>query len=122
MKSVSSKPSHVVKGDVFDELGFSATESAELRVKADLLDAILHEIKRKGYKQVQLAALLNEHQPTVSNLMNGKLTSVSIEKLIRYGTLLGLHTTFKMKRASPDREHRRGPGLPNGKPTQLWPE
>jgi predicted XRE-type DNA-binding protein len=98
MKSVSSKASHVVKGDVFDALGLSATESAELRVKADLLDAILKEIQRKGYKQVQLVALLDEHQPTVSNLMNGKLASVSIEKLIRYGTRLGLHTTLKIKR------------------------
>lgn len=99
MKKASRKTSRVAKGDIFDELGFSATESAELKVKADLLDAILREIQQKGYKQAQLVDLLDEYQPTVSNLMNGKLASISIEKLIRYGARLGLVATLQVRRA-----------------------
>jgi predicted XRE-type DNA-binding protein len=81
---------HVTRGDVLDDLGFSRSEATALKVKADLLDAIRSEIDEKNYTQRQLVNILDEHQPAVSNLMRGRINQVSIEKLLRYSDRLGM--------------------------------
>jgi predicted XRE-type DNA-binding protein len=35
---------------------------------------------------------LDEHQPPISNLLRGRVASVSIEKLLRYADRMGLET------------------------------
>jgi predicted XRE-type DNA-binding protein len=81
---------HVTRGDVLDDLGFSRSEATALKVKADLLDAIRIEIEEKNYTQRQLVNILDEHQPAVSNLMRGRINQLSIEKLLRYSDHLGM--------------------------------
>jgi predicted XRE-type DNA-binding protein len=83
-----------IKGDVFDSLGFSHSEASELKMRADLLDAILERVKTKNYTQSQLVQLLDEYQPAVSNLLHGKIDKVSLEKLVRYADRLGMRTTI----------------------------
>jgi predicted XRE-type DNA-binding protein len=87
---------HVTRGDVLDDLGFTRSEATALKVKADLLDAIRAEIEQKRYTQRQLVNILDEHQPAVSNLMRGRITQVSIEKLLRYSDRLGMRTRLKV--------------------------
>jgi hypothetical protein len=42
MKSTpENKPTHIVKGNIFDALGFSASEASALKIKAEILSAIL---------------------------------------------------------------------------------
>jgi len=53
---------HVTRGDVLDDLGFSRSEATALKFKADLLDAIRSEIERRDYTQRQLVSILDEHQ------------------------------------------------------------
>src|ERR1039457_3196159 len=92
-KSVAGdKPAHVVKGNIFDALGFSASEASALKVKAEILSAILEHIRTEGYTQAQLVDLLDEYQPSVSNLLKGRIAQVSIEKLLRYADRLHLET------------------------------
>ena len=81
---------HVTRGDVLDDLGFTRSEAVALKVKADLLDAIRAEIERRSYTQRQLVNILDEHQPAVSNLIRGRINQVSIEKLLRYSDRLGM--------------------------------
>lgn len=88
---------HVTLGDVFDDLGFSRSEATALKIKADLLDAIRAEIERRAYTQRQLVDILDEYQPAVSNLMRGRISQVSIEKLLRYSDRLGLRTELKVR-------------------------
>jgi len=87
---------HVTRGDIFDDLGFTRSEATALKVKADLLDAIRDEIERKKYTQRQLVNILDEHQPAVSNLMRGRIDQVSIEKLLRYSDRLGMRARLKV--------------------------
>jgi predicted XRE-type DNA-binding protein len=95
MKSVAgNKPAHVVKGNIFDALGFSASEASALKVKAEILSAILEHVRAKGYTQAQLVELLDEYQPSVSNLLKGRISQVSIEKLLRYADRLHLETSI----------------------------
>ena len=91
-----SAVTHVTSGDVLDDLGFSRSEATALKFKADLLDAIRAEIERRSYTQRQLVNILDEHQPAVSNLIQGKINQVSIEKLLRYADRLGIRARLKV--------------------------
>lgn len=79
MANRASVVTHVTRGDVLDDLGFSRSEATALKFKADLLDAIREEVERRRYTQRQLVDILDEHQPAVSNMLQGKINQVSIE-------------------------------------------
>lgn len=87
---------HVTRGNVLDDLGFTGSEATALKIKADLLDAIREEVARRKYTQHQLVSILDEHQPAVSNLLRGRITQGSIEKLLRYSDRLGMRATLKV--------------------------
>ena len=91
-----SSVTHVMRGDILDDLGISRTEATALKFKADLLDAIRDEIERRSYTQRQLVNIFDEHQPAVSNLILGKINQVSIEKLLRYSDRLGMRARLKV--------------------------
>ena len=98
MKSVAgNKPAHVVKGNIFDALGFSASEASALKVKAEILSAILEHVRTEGFTQAQLVELLDEYQPSVSNLLKGRISQMSIEKLLRYADRLHLETSIAVR-------------------------
>ena len=88
--AAANKANHVTKGDVFQDLGFSTEKALALKFKARILVVILDEVKRRRYRQAQLVKILDEHQPVVSNLLRGKITQMSIEKLLIYADRLGL--------------------------------
>jgi predicted XRE-type DNA-binding protein len=95
-----NKPTHVTKGDVLDDLGFSRSEASALKVKATIVEAILAEIDRRNLTQRQLVDILDEYQPNVSNLMRGRMGSISIEKLLKYADRLGLKSKIEMRRSA----------------------
>jgi predicted XRE-type DNA-binding protein len=95
--AAENRPTHIVRGNVFDALGFSPSEASALKIKAELLSAILEHVKAKGYTQAQLAEVLDEYQPPVSNLLRGKISQVSIEKLLQYADRLHLQTSIAVR-------------------------
>ena len=98
MKSAAeNKPTHIVKGNIFDALGFSASEASALKIKAEILSAILEHARAKGYTQAELVDILDEYQPSVSNLLKGRISQVSIEKLLRYADRLHLQTSIAVR-------------------------
>lgn len=98
MKSMTvHKPTHVVKADVFDALGFPASEASVIKIKSELLSAILEQVKIKRYTQAQLSDVLDEYQPVVRNMLRGKVSLISIEKLLRYAHRLRLQTSIAVR-------------------------
>ncbi len=95
---------HVTNGSVFDELGFSRAESAALRMKADLLDSILSIVAKRSIKPRDLERLLDQPQPRVSELLRGKISSTSIEKLLDYLQRLGAITAVRVSFKSQKRD------------------
>jgi predicted XRE-type DNA-binding protein len=89
-----NKPTNIVKADVFDALGFSASEASVLKIKSELLSAILEEIKMGGYTQAQLADVLDEYRPVVRNMLRGRFSRISIETLLRYAHRLHLQASI----------------------------
>ena len=86
---MTTKPTHITKGDVLDDLGFTRAEASALKIKS-----ILREIDKRGYSQRQLVDLLDEYQPSVSNLLQGKIAKVSIEKLLYYSDRLNIRVSL----------------------------
>jgi predicted XRE-type DNA-binding protein len=102
-----SRPTHITKGDVLDDLGFSRAEAAALKVKATIVEAILAEIDRRKLTQRELVELLDEYQPNISNLIRGRIGKVSIEKLLYYAARLGLKSRIEMRSSAKSRALRK---------------
>lgn len=109
MKSAPNKPAHIVTGNVFDVLGFSPSEASALKVKAEILSAILEHVRARGYTQRQLVDILDEYQPSVSNLLKGRISQVSIEKLLRYADRLHLQTSIAIRPVEPGSRRAKQP-------------
>lgn len=92
-----NKANHITTGDVLDDLGFSRSEASALKIKAFILEAILAEIDRRGFTQRQLVDVLDEYQPNVSNLLHGRISKVSIEKLLGYADRLKMHSKIELR-------------------------
>ena len=103
--AAANRATHVTTGNIFDDLGFSPEKALAIRFKAKILIAILDEVRRKKYGQGHLVDLLDEHQPVVSNLLHGKISQMSIEKLLIYAGRLGLSLNVHPARQN-DRRHR----------------
>jgi predicted XRE-type DNA-binding protein len=95
--AAANKPTHIVKGNIFDALGFSASEASAVKIKAEILSAILEHVRAEGYTQRQLVEIPDEYQPSVSNLLKGRISQVSIEKLLRYADRLQLETSVAVR-------------------------
>ncbi len=83
-----SKPTHVTRGNVLDDLGFTPEQATVLKFKADLYQAILKHAKKYSAKELQV--ILAEPQPRVSELLNGKIANKSVDKLLYYAGRLGI--------------------------------
>lgn len=90
------KPSHITKGDIFDDLGLSPKEALEAKVKSDLWRDLLAHIEKRALSQGELAHTLKIHQPDVSNLLRGKLSKFSTAKLIQLAVRLDLGIQVKL--------------------------
>jgi predicted XRE-type DNA-binding protein len=88
MAGSRSKPTHVTRGNVLDDLGFSPEQATILKFKADLYQAVLKHARK--YSPAQLQVILAEPQPRVSELLNGKIANKSVDKLLYYAGRLGI--------------------------------
>ena len=93
MKSAVNKPTHVTRGNVLDDLGFSPEHATALKFKAELYRAILKYARK--YSQKDLRIILEEPQPRVSELLNGKIANKSVDKVLCYAGRLGIEAKAK---------------------------
>lgn len=77
---------HTSSGNVFEDLGLPLPDEA--LAKADLAIQIRSIATHRHLTQAQTAELLGTTQPKVSDMFAGKLAGFSIERLIKYLTLL----------------------------------
>ena len=86
-----------VSGSVLDELGLDRQGALELKLKASLHQNILQLIKRRHYSARDLERILRIQQPRVSELTRGKLSTLSVARLLLYADLLGAKAEVKLK-------------------------
>jgi predicted XRE-type DNA-binding protein len=90
--------------DVWEFLGLSEEESAEVRLRVMIFEKIMQEVKRLEMTPRGLEKALDEQQPRVSNLLNGKLEKFSSDKLFQY-----LEKIAPKKRFVIEEERSKGP-------------
>jgi predicted XRE-type DNA-binding protein len=73
---------HDSSGNVFEDLGLPNPE--ERLAKAELARVVRAVIKERGLTQVQAAQILGVAQPDVSDLVRGRLSRFSMERLERF--------------------------------------
>lgn len=95
---------HVTTGNVLDELDLDEQELLELKLKADLHQDILKIIRKRKFTPRQLEKLFDIPQPRVSELLRGKLSLLSVSKLLYYASLLGARADVKLKAAGQARQ------------------
>jgi predicted XRE-type DNA-binding protein len=95
-------------GNVFSDIGFDAIEAEELAAKSDLVSLLARAIKARGLGQQEAAAICRADQPTLSKVLNGKLESVTIDRLARWIVALG--ATVSIRVMQPKKANRRTKG------------
>lgn len=92
-------------GNVYADLGYDDAE--EMLIKAKLVTEIAEIIKRKGFTQIQAAALLGLTQPKLSNLLRGQFRGISERRLMDCLTKLGRDVQIVVKAAPRSRGNGR---------------
>ena len=85
-------------GNVFEDLGFDASESENLKLRAQLmreLEALIHD---KRLTQSEAAELLGIQQSRVSDLVRGKIDRFSIDMLVKLLAKAGRCVEIRVKR------------------------
>lgn len=93
----SGKDEYRVVGSVLDELGLDRQAALELKLKASLHQKILQLVARRRIRPRDLERILEIEQPRVSELMRGKLSTLSVARLLLYADMLGAEAEVKLK-------------------------
>ena len=80
----------VGSGDVFTDLGFDAQEAAELAARSACIRRIARIKEQRGWNQVQLGKAIGMRQSEVSQLLSGKVSRFSLERLLHALNALGI--------------------------------
>lgn len=85
----------VCSDNIFADFGLPDAEEMLARAKLMLRVTIL--IRERRLTQAQAAKVLGTNQPTVSDLMRGKINKFSLERLIGFLTALGQEVEISVR-------------------------
>ena len=74
-------------GNVFADLGIETNEDEVL--KFAIAAAITNIVKKRELKQADAAQIIGIDQPKMSLLLRGRLTGFSVDRMLKFLTLLG---------------------------------
>ncbi len=97
-KKQENTEAFVGSGNVFEDLGYS--NPAESQAKADLSRQIHQVIQNRKLTQKEAAEVMGIDQPKVSDIIRGKLSKYTLDRLIRFLRLLGRDIEIRVKRRS----------------------
>lgn len=75
--------------NIFESITEDSALAADLQFRSDLLMTLIDIIDDKGWKQADIAKALDIAQPRVSELLRGKISLFSSDRLIGYLAKLG---------------------------------
>jgi predicted XRE-type DNA-binding protein len=81
-------------------------DAEEIFARCQLMSRIVDIIRERNLTQAKAAKLLGTTQPTVSDMMRGKLHLFSLERLITFLKALGQDVEIVVKPAADDAEGR----------------
>ncbi len=84
-------------GNVFEDVGFSPEEAAELAAKSALITSIKETIADRNLTQQAAAKLCRTDQPTLSKVLRGRMESVTIDRLASWLVALGRTVEIRVR-------------------------
>jgi predicted XRE-type DNA-binding protein len=87
----------VGSGNVYEDLGFADAE--EMFAKLKLAAQINKIIENHGWTQKTAAAKLGTQQPEISNLIRGRLRSITYDRLVSWLLKLGYSVEIRVMRS-----------------------
>ena len=99
-RAKKDKPTYISRGNVIDDLGFSPEEAAAIKLKASLHAEILRVVAKRKLRSRDLEKILDQPQPRISELLNGKISKMSAEKLAGYLSRLGIEIKISARKAA----------------------
>lgn len=87
-------------GNVFRDLGFSAEEAQNLRLRSELMIEIEDFVKASGLTQKEAAKRLGVTQPRLNDLLRGKIGKFSLDALVNMLARVGRSVSIRVKKAA----------------------
>ena len=81
---------------VWDAIADGLEEAANLKLRSQLMDAIEAYIARQAITQEEAARRLGVPRSRVSELVNGRISKFTIDKLVNMAARVGLATQIKI--------------------------
>jgi|SRR5215831_4169695 len=88
----------LMKKAAFEQLGFDQRESAVLRLRSQMMNALIAEMEGAQLTQAALANQLGISQPRVSDLLRGKLHLFSADMSITLLAQMGMDVRAKVRK------------------------
>ncbi len=85
--------------NAWDAIADTPEEAANLKMRSQLMDVIEAYIERENISQAQAAQRLGVPRSRVSELVNGKISKFTIDKLVNMATRIGLTATLTVRRS-----------------------
>lgn len=82
---------------VWEDLGFSVGEAANLRARSELMIQIREIIRNNGWTQAAAARHCSVSQPRMNDLLRGKIDKFSLDALFNMTASLGLKVHLELK-------------------------
>ncbi len=83
-------------GSVWDAIADGPEEATNLKLRSQLMDAIEAYIAREGITQEEAARRLGVPRSRLSELVNGRISKFTIDKLVNMAARVGLATEVKI--------------------------
>jgi predicted XRE-type DNA-binding protein len=82
--------------DAFDALADTPDEAANLRARADLMDALMHMVAAEGWTQTQAAKRCGVTQPRMNDLLRGRVSRFSLDALVNMAAASGFQVRMEL--------------------------
>src|SRR6266480_720512 len=89
MQAKTTKARHVSTDKLLEDLGFSKEQAAVLELKLSLHNEIMKVVEKQNLTSRQLEKLLDVTQSRASELLNGKISQMTADRLTKYLYRLG---------------------------------
>lgn len=93
------EPEYEEFDSVWDALGFSPQEAANLEARSTLMLQLEKLIKKSGWTQAKAAKHCGVSQPRINDLLRGRIDKFSIDALVNMAASLGQKVHIQMKAA-----------------------
>ncbi|HBQ21332.1 MAG: hypothetical protein A2Z91_05950 [Deltaproteobacteria bacterium GWA2_38_16] len=86
--------------DLAKKLNISPSRGMEAVLKAQLITAVLREIKRQRLTHAQIAERSGLPRSAVTGILSGSLQKITIDRILRLIEAVNLTTEIKLKKAA----------------------